>query len=403
MSTIRLADIMTSGYDAFCQQYGNMAGNDKVVRAITSCRTDLLGGHQYECPDCHAQVALYNSCGNRHCPQCQALARGDWVEARKNELLPVPYFHVVFTIPSELNPFVLRNKKSLYAIMFRSVNETMQQLGATSKFLGASIGFVAVLHSWGQNLMDHPHIHCIVPAGGISRDGKRWIACRSLFLFPFDVMKTLFRAKVLDYFKRGLEDGSISLCGTLAEYEDKSKLNALLRKLYKVKWVIFANQPFAGPARVVEYLGNYTHRVAISESRIISHDVSASTVSFVYKDYTDNCKQKIMTLSRVEFIRRFLLHVLPSGFMRIRHYGFLSNSSRKKGLQRCAGIFASLKKKLIAGTPAAEKVKQPWHLRILERTGFNPLLCRQCGKAVMVLVGEIARVTIRISPGIVSS
>ena len=252
--------------------------------------------------------------------------------------------------------------------------------------------------------MDHPHIHCIVPAGGISRDGKRWIACRNFFLFPFAVMRTLFRAKVLDYFKQGLEDGTIVLCGTLAQYEEKVRLDALLKKLYKVNWVIFAKQPFAGPTRVIEYLGNYTHRVAISESRIVNHDVSASTVSFAYKDYADNSNQKVMTLSRVEFIRRFLLHVLPSGFMRIRHYGFLSNSSRKKGLQRCAEIFASLKKKrLQEGSPAAEKPRQPWHLRILERTGFNPLLCRQCGKAVMVMVGEIARVTIRISPGIVSS
>ena len=205
-------------------------------------------------------------------------------------------------------------------------------------------------------------------------------------------MRTLFRAKVLDYFKQGLADGSILRCGTLAEYEDKAKLDALLKKLYKVNWVIFAKQPFAGPERVVEYLGNYTHRVAISESRIVSHDASASTVSFVYKDYADDSRQKVMTLSQVEFIRRFLLHVLPTGFMRIRHYGFLSNCNRKKGLACCIKIFASLKKRREASIASEKTVKQPWHLRVLERTGFNPLLCRKCGKAVMNLIGEIARV-----------
>jgi hypothetical protein len=387
MSDIHLSDIFSAAYDQFCDRYGSSAGNHKVVRAITSCRTEILGGHKYECPDCHAHLSLYNSCGNRHCPKCQALARRDWVETRKEELLPVPYFHVVFTIPSQLNPFALRNKKAFYSIMFRSLNETMRQLGATSRFLGASIGFIAILHTWGQNLMDHPHIHCIVPAGGLSRDGKQWISCKNFFLFPFDVMRTLFRAKVLDYFKQGLADGSILLCGNLEEYADATKLNALLNKLYKTTWVVFSRQAFASPLRVIEYLGNYTHRVALAESRLVSH--GQSTVSFTYKDYADRCKKKYMTLTTVEFIRRFLLHVLPAGFMRIRHYGYLSNSGRKKGLQRCADIFATLRQKR---EDAKNKVKQPWNSRVKEQTGFDPLLCKKCGKAVMVLIAEIAPV-----------
>lgn len=387
MSDIHLSEIILSGYDSFCKQYGSSAGNHKVVRAITSCRTEILGGHKYECPNCHTQLSLYNSCGNRHCPKCQALARHDWVEARKDELLPVPYFHVVFTIPSELNPFALRNKKTFYSIMFKSLNETMQQLGKNSRFLGASIGYIAVLHTWGQNLMDHPHIHCIVPAGGLSRDGKKWLSCKNFFLFPFEAMRILFRAKVLDYFKKGLKDGSIKLCGNLEEYADAAKLKTLLSKMYKLKWVIFVRQTFASPLRVIEYLGNYTHRVALAESRLVYQD--QSTVSFMYKDYADEGRKKCMTLKSVEFIRRFLLHVLPTGFMRIRHYGFLSNSGRKKGLQRCADIFATLRKKR---DDAKNKVKQPWNSRVKEQTGFDPLFCKKCGKAVMMLIAEIASV-----------
>lgn len=387
MSDIHLSQIVRAGYGSFCNQFGSSPGNHKVIRAITSCRTEILGGHKYECPDCHEQVSLYNSCGNRHCPKCQGLARRDWVQARENDLLPVPYFHVVFTIPAELNPFALRNKKAFYAIMFRGVSETLQQLGNTSRFLGASIGFIAVLHTWGQNLMDHPHIHCIVPAGGLSRDGRQWLSCKGLFLFPFDVMKKLFRAKVLDYFKQGLDDGSISLCGTLQEYAtEPTRLKVLLNRMYKTKWVIFAKQSFASPLRVIEYLGNYTHRVAIAESRLVRHD--GSRVSFTYKDYADNCRKKLMALDTTEFIRRFLLHVLPSGFMRIRHYGFLSNSSRKKGLERCAEIFTSLREKR-KKTETHRHNKQPWHERVKEQTGFDPLLCKKCGKAVMVLIAEI--------------
>jgi hypothetical protein len=381
MSIVHLSEIFSDGYDQMCERYGHTPLNDKVAHAITSCRTELLGGHLYQCQSCQDIVPLYNSCNNRHCPQCQSLARQDWVEARECELLPVPYFHAVFTIPSELNPFVLRNKKTCYSILFRSVNETLQELGNTSKYLGASIGFIAVLHTWGQNLMDHPHIHCIVPAGGLSKSGKNWIACKNFFLFPFKVMKKLFSGKVLAYFKEALENGTITLSGSLEEYKNSSMLKRLFKMLYKKKWVIFVKQPFASPLRVIQYLGNYTHRIAISESRITSF--KNGTVTFAWKDYADDSKEKQMPLDTVEFIRRFLLHVLPKGFMRIRHYGFLSNSNRIRNREQFETIFASLKQKK---KQCPKKSGVPWNIRIKERTGKDPLCCKKCGKGSLMLI-----------------
>jgi hypothetical protein len=379
MSHVTLRDIFTDEYDTYCKRFGETPLNNKIAEAICTCRTEHLGGHLYQCPHCNDTVPLYNSCNNRHCPRCQAQARREWVDARKEELLPVPYFHVVFTIPSELNPFALRNKKVFYSIMFKAVNETMQQLAATSKYLGASIGFIAVLHTWGQNLMDHPHVHCIVPAGGLSRSGTKWIPCKNFFLFPFSVMRELFRAKVLDYVKKAIADGSISLCGHLEYYNDKHMLKKLFAKLYKMKWVIFAKQSFASPLRVIQYLGNYTHRIAISESRLINY--TDTTVCFKYKDYADDDKQKVMTLDTTEFIRRFLLHVLPDRFMRIRHFGFLSNANRKRCRERLTKIFTTLKPET---TATKESKKIPWNQRILEKTGTDPLLCKKCLQAVLV-------------------
>jgi len=387
MSTIHLADIFASDYKAYCERFGHCGAHDKVARALMACRTEALGGHRYECPDCTASLTVHNSCGNRHCPRCQSLARRSWVEARTQELLPVPYFHVVFTIPSELNPFALRNKRAFYSILFRSVNETLQELAATSRYLGASIGFIAVLHTWGQNLIDHPHIHCIVPAGGLSRDGKQWVRCKEQFLFPFAVMRKLFAGKVLAYFKKALTDGAIELTGSLSDYANSATMQLLLNKLYNIKWVIFAKQPFASPTRVIAYLGNYTHRVAISESRLLQYENSAVTIS--YKDYADGCKVKQMRLEGTEFIRRFLMHVLPSGFMRIRHYGFLSNSNRTRKLKEVAAIFTLLQKRLDAATKLKQTERVPWHERMYKQTGVHPLLCRTCKKAVMVLVAHI--------------
>jgi len=308
------------------------------------------------------------------------MARYEWVESRQQDLLPIPYFHAVFTIPSELNSFALRNKKAFYAILFRSVIETLQQC-ASPRFPGALIGFIAVLHTWGQNLVDHPHIHCIIPSGGLSRDGKRWLKGSKSYLFPFSAMRILFRAKVLDYFKQGLADGSIGLHGSLSEFENQLRMKDLLNRLYKKKWIIYAKSPFSGPENVVRYLGNYTHRIAISERRIIAAD--EQSVSFRYKDYADNEQVKIMTLDTVEFTRRFLLHVLPKGFMRIRHYGFLSNALRKKSMAHCSQIFKEFSEK--QKERSVVKTNLPWHRRMELKTGVNPLLCKKCRVAVMVL------------------
>lgn len=380
---MRIADILNDGYDEYCRRFGAQPLNEKVVRAITSCRTESLGGHRYGCPSCNNEVLMHNSCGNRHCPRCQAIARAEWMEARKQELLPVPYFHVVFTIPAELNPFALRNKKVFYSLMFCCVKETLIQ-AAGRKLPGARTGFITVLHTWGQNLMDHPHIHCIVPSGGLSRDGAKWIKGSETYLFPVAAMKILFRAKLLDYFKQALADKTITLTGNTARYNKPQEMKPLVNQLYKKEWCIYCKKPFAGPEKVVEYLGNYTHKIAISESRIVDNE--DNSVTFRYKDYADNNKKKSMTLVRTEFIRRFLLHVLPTGFMRIRHYGFLSNACRKVSLEHCMKIFAEFaeRRKVLSKTK-----KLQWHERVFLRTGKNPLLCSKCGKAVMTLTETI--------------
>ncbi len=383
MNEHRMSTVFLHGFERYLDRYGPQPPEQyRVAHCITGCRTSVLGGHVHACDRCGERVPVYNSCLNRHCPHCQNMARQRWIDARMAELLPVPYFHAVFTIPHELNPFVLRNKKAMYAILFRSVKETLLTLADNSKWLGASIGLIAVLHTWGQNLMEHPHIHCIIPAGGLSRDGMRWIPCKGQFLFPFPVMKKLFAGKVLDYFRQAVREGEILMHGTLGEYEDRAVFDNFVRELYRKKWVVFVKQPFAGPASVVKYLGNYTHRTAISERRITG--VSAESVSFCYKDYRDNAKQKEMTLDPVEFIRRFMLHVLPKGFMRIRHYGLLSSRGREKKLPLCAVIFSSMRER--------RKIKvgpKPWYERYRELYGRDPRICKNCGQGIMMKVAKI--------------
>jgi hypothetical protein len=376
MGNVSLADVFSVGFEGFLSSYGKQPiEHYRAAHAIVNCRTASLGGHLHECDTCGDTVPVYNSCSNRHCPKCQTLARQRWVSNRMAELLPVPYFHVVFTIPHELNPIALRNKKIIYPILLRAAQETLLTLGKNDKWLGASIGFIAVLHTWGQNLMDHPHIHCIVPAGGLSRNGTKWIPCKDLFLFPFPAMKKLFLSKVLDYLKQAVNKGEVTLPGNLA---DPTTFTLLITLLYKKKWVIYVKQPFAGPAAVVTYLGNYTHRTAISEKRLVA--LSDTSVSFLYKDYADKSQVKTMTLEPAEFIRRFLMHVLPKGFMRIRHYGFLSSRGRQKLLPQCAEIFASLKKNL---ETKKEQIKKPWYEFFKERYGKDPRTCKKCGLGVL--------------------
>jgi hypothetical protein len=290
------------------------------------------------------------------------------------ELLPVGYFHVVFTVPHELNPVALRNKKCFYDLMFRAVKETMLELAANPKRLGADIGIVAVLHTWGQTLTDHPHIHCIVPGGGYDQTSMRWKPCRNGFLFPVPVVRKLFRGKLIDFFVRAVKSGDITLNGSPAKEYNEQSIKDLVNVLYAKEWTVYIKQPFASPEALVKYLGEYTHRVAITDSRIVEY--GPESVSFSYKDYTHEGERKTMTLATNEFVRRFLLHVLPQGFKKIRYFGFLAPRARKKRFERCRTFFNK--------KPAdPKKGTSPWYVIVKELTGRDPRRCPKCEKGTL--------------------
>jgi hypothetical protein len=332
---LEVADVFRRHGDAFLDRFGKGLSHEqrRVLHDVTVCRTAALGGHVEECDRCgHRQVA-YNSCRNRHCPKCQAAAAAEWMEARESELLPVEYFHIVFTLPQVLNPIALQNPRVVYGLLFRATAETLQQIAADPKHLGAQIGFLAVLHTWGQNLQHHPHVHCVVPGGGLSPDGSRWVPCRRGFFLPVRVLSRLFRGKFLALIKAAFDRGKLSFHGKLGGLTDSSEFLRQLAASAKTEWVVYAKPPFGGPQQVLKYLARYTHRVAISNRRLtaLEHD----EVTFRWKDYAHGSRQKSMKLKVVEFIRRFLLHVLPTGFVRIRHYGFLANRVCREKLTRC--------------------------------------------------------------------
>lgn len=387
---IELADVFRAGFAGYCLQAKALPlEHYKVADAITRCHTASLGGHAYQCGHCGHEINTYNSCRNRHCPSCQAAARASWVENRIEELLPVPYFHVVFTVPAQLNQFALRNKQVFYNILFKAAAETLHTLAARAKYLDAAIGFIAVLHTWGQNLMDHPHLHCVVPAGGLSADRLQWKRTpNSEFLFPVAVVSRLFRGKFLDLFRKAVTDNEIFFHGVLQQYEVDSKAyRRLIDSLYKTGWVVYAKAPFAGPEAVLKYLGRYTHRIAISNSRLT--ELSEESVSFKWKDYADNDREKVMALSHGEFIRRFLLHVLPTGFVRIRYFGFLGQAVKKERLQLCRELLGMLPQKT-----REEKSKTPTIEE--KRTGEAPgrvlqWQCPVCKTGYFTLYREIPR------------
>jgi len=340
----------------------------KVMNAIESCRTSKLGGHIDECDNCgHIRIS-YNSCRNRHCPKCQGLAKERWVMDRKSDLLPVEYFHVVFTVPDTLNPLILRNQKEIYGILFKSISETLLELGKDPKYLGADIGFIGILHTWGQNLMDHPHIHCIVPGGGLSFDSNRWISSREQFLIPIKVVSRLFRGKFLYNLKDAYCKDKLIFCGKIQDISEEENFNELVDSLYKQEWVVYSKPPFKSPGYVLEYLGRYTHRVAISNNRVT--DISGGKVTYKYRDYKDGNKNKLMTVGAHEFIRRFLLHILPDNFVKIRHYGILSNRNRSTKLKRC--------KELLGISTKKTKEKISWQELLKELTGKDPRICPHC-------------------------
>jgi hypothetical protein len=332
---LEVADVFRRHGDAYRRTRDGHLGRveRRVMRAIELCRTAELGGHTEACPDCGLIRCAYNSCRNRHCPKCQGQARAEWLAARQAELLPAPYFHVVFTLPAPVAEIAFQNKSVVYAILFRTAAETLRRIAADPKHLGAEIGLVAVLHTWGQNLHHHPHVHCVVPGGGLSPDGARWIGCRPGFFLPVRVLSQLFRRLFLKALRAAFEAGELGFFGELADLARSAAFSDRLRALRRVEWVVYAKRPFGGPAQVLAYLGRYTHRVAIANSRIV--EMTDTDVAFRWKDYRHGGKTKVMTLAAQEFIRRFLLHTLPDGFHRIRHFGFLANGHRAAKLALC--------------------------------------------------------------------
>ncbi len=380
-----MADIIRVHGQDYRQARGGKltSAEEYVLRSLATCRTAVLGGHLEECEECGQRRPAYNSCGNRHCPKCQAAARAAWLDAQRANLLPVPYFHVVFTLPDHLSPLALQNKEVLYDLLFRAAAETLQEVAATPKHLGAKIGFLAVLHTWGQNLLHHPHLHCVVPGGGLSPDGSHWIACRKEdFLLPVKVLSTVFRGKFLAYLKRAFAEGQLSFHGRLAELRQTEAFQRLLSACYGTKWVVYARPPFGGPEQVLKYLARYTHRVAISNQRLIS--LEDGRVTFRWKNYAQGNRQQTMTVTAVEFLRRFLLHLLPSQFVRIRHYGFLANRRRAEKLAQCRELLG-----VRASQAPAEPPPEP-PLNGQSKEEHDPKQCPACG-ARMRMVAQCPR------------
>jgi hypothetical protein len=335
MSRLEVADIFRChGLTWRTANAGHVSrGQLRVMSAIEACRTALLGGHVERCEDCaHTRIA-YNSCRNRHCPKCQWTAAQAWLTAREAELLPAPYFHVVFTLPAAIGAIAYQNKARIYGLLFSAAAEALTTIAADPKHLGAEIGAIAVLHTWGQNLDHHPHVHCIVPGGGVASDGERWIPCRSGFFLPVRVLSRLFRRLFLQRLGTLHAASELNFFGDLVDLKDSAVFAAYLTRLRKTEWVVYAKRPFAGPKQVLAYLARYTHRVAIANSRLLSF--ADGKVRFRWKDYRQHGNTKVMTLDVDEFIRRFLLHVLPDGFHRIRHYGLFANGHRADKLALC--------------------------------------------------------------------
>ena len=355
----------------------------KVMNAIEICRTSALGSYVYKCDECGELHFAYESCGNRHCPQCQSLKAEQWVFEKKKDLLPVQYFHVVFTIPAQLNPIMIRNQKVTYDILFNSVSQTLQELSRDEKYLGANIGFFSILHTWGQNLMDHPHIHCVVTGGGLSDDKSKWISSRKNFFIPVKVLSKRFRSIFLTKLKTAKKSGDLKFPGTICELSLRHNFQKLIDKLFKCEWVVFSKRPFKKPETVLEYLSRYAYKVAISNHRIIK--VEDDHVYFKYKDYKDDSKKKIMRLNAFEFIRRFLLHILPERFMKIRYYGLLANKCREKNLSICRDLL---------GVKATEtdllEIYKDWKKLYGYVAGEDVFCCPHCKKGKLVFFKDLS-------------
>jgi predicted Zn-ribbon and HTH transcriptional regulator len=367
-----LGDILRNYGEQYRQNHALPLSHLRVMRAVERCRTAALGGHLQQCDACGFEHPAYNSCRNRHCPKCQSLAKARWLEKQRLELLPVGYFHLVFTLPHELNRLILVNKKPLINILFHAVSETLLEFA--QRHLKGTLGLTAVLHTWDQTLLDHFHLHCLVPAGVLSFDRNRWVSARQDFLFPVKALSLVFRAKFLDSLKKSFDQNKLLFVGQIAPWADARSFDGLVKKLRKKPWVVYAKKPFGSPAHVLDYLGRYTHRVALSNNRICS--IHNGEVTFAYRDRKNQDRRKLMTLDAEEFIRRFLLHVIPKGFMRVRHYGFLANNSKRR-LSKCRQLLGLL--------PALPKPPQrPTHELMLALTGIDLTRCPRCRKGTLI-------------------
>jgi hypothetical protein len=356
----------------------------RVMSAVEVCRTAALGGHVEECDneDCRHQRISYNSCRNRHCPKCQSLARAEWIEDREAEVLDCEYFHVVFTVPEEIAAIAYQNKRVVYGILFQAAAETLRTIAADSKHLGAEIGFFGVLHTWGQNLLHHFHLHFVVAGGGIAPEGDRWLSCRSGFFVPVRVLSRLFRRLFLEALQKAFDSGKLKFFSSLESLQDRKAFIRYLAPVRKAEWVVYAKPPFAGPQQVLDYVGRYTHRVAISNDRLL--DIENGEVRFRWKDYRDNNRQKTLMLTADEFIRRFLLHVLPDGFQRIRYYGFLGNRYRKQKLARCRQLLGMSENERPETDPSSD-----YRDLYEELTGSSLWKCPVCHKGCMHVIGVL--------------
>jgi hypothetical protein len=369
-SRLEVADILRARGETYAAGHRLSHEQARVLQRLAACRTAALGGHIDACGNCDYQRISYNSCRDRHCPKCQAAKRAAWLEARLERLLPVPYFHVVFTVPDLFNPLMLYNQRRLYDLLFQTASATLLTLAADPKRLGAQVGMTALLHTWGQNLLFHPHLHCVVTGGGLSLDGQRWIAGKPRYFLPVRVLGKLFRGKFLAGLKDAYRAGLLSLEGSVALLADPHAFQRLLDVGYARNWNVYAKPPFGGAEQVFRYLGRYSHRVAISNQRLC--DVTDTHVQFDWKDYAHGNRVRQMRLDIDEFIRRFLLHVLPKGFVRIRHYGLLASINVAGKLEQC--------RRLLEGNyqPKPATAAKTWIERVLEWTGQDLMACPRC-------------------------
>jgi hypothetical protein len=377
---LEVADVFRHFGEAFRQRHGASlsSAQRRVMTAIELCRTAALGGHIEQCDRCDHRRISYNSCRDRHCPKCQSLDRAKWLEKRQSELLDVPYFHVVFTLPAPVAAIAYQNKEQVYDILFRTTSETLRTIAADPKHLGAEIGFFSVLHTWGSSLTHHPHLHIVVAGGGLSPDGTRWISCRPNFFLPVQVLSRLFRRLFLKALNQAFGAGNLTFFSTLEPLRMRQAFRRYLAPLRRAEWVVYTKAPFDGPEQVLRYVSRYTHRVAISNDRLL--DIDDHTVSFSWKDYRDNNQRKTMTLAAEEFIRRFLIHVLPNGFKRIRHYGFLANCCRARKLTLCRQLL-----RMPSPEPSCY-LNKDYRQRYEELTGRSLTQCPVCHQGQMLVI-----------------